>query len=136
MSHAIEIDGPPMAYFEVSSDPVDLDQFVVRLTYRSMRVHGNTEERVREWMIATLAEIRTWCFDHDAFIIWRRHPIVEYHPTSQLIRKINRDVEEVIEVPAHWEGYARLVTSIPLPPDMWERFETRQGEPARQLASL
>jgi hypothetical protein len=130
MSKAIEIDGPPISSFKVTNGVATIE-----LRYRSLRVHGDTEEQVREWMDAALTEIGTWCFEHDAFVIWRRRPIVEYYPADQFYTRFNTETEDQIEMPAHWQGFARLITSIPLPLDMWERFETREGEPARQLSS-
>lgn len=116
----IEIDGPPQAYFEVrdncDNQRYDDGTVITRLRYRTIRVIGDTEDAVRAWMDAALAEIRAWCEQHDAFIIWRARPHFERNGTF--------DDPEYDK----WTARCRLITSHPLPPEIWTKYEVKQGE--------
>jgi hypothetical protein len=138
----LELDGPPRAYFELSHD-TSIHGGVVRITrlvYRSIRVIGPTEDAVRAWMDSALAEIRAWCAaeENHAIIFWRRRPrfeesdgVEERWPTEEGIDAGAANVPATIIVPKHWQGSCRLITSMPMPEEIWSKYEVKEGEPAK-----
>ena len=130
-----ETDGPPRAFFEVMEDLVDIygERHVIRLMYRTIGVVGQTEDAVRKWMDGALAEIRTWCIDEGAFIFWRMRPSFNngYPPAGTNEEEIE---DGLTPPPAEiWRGYARLITSIPMPEEIWVKYQVKEGERYRQI---
>ena len=133
----IEIDGPPHAYFEVMEAG---QQHVTRLRYRTLAIIGETEQSVRDWLDAALAEIRTWCDDEGAFIIWRRRPHIEETDGIQLVWPTEAEIiagadltPREVQGPKRWIARCRLITSVPMPESLWAKFEVKEGEPAPRV---
>lgn len=142
----LELDGPPRAYFELSHD-TSIHGGVVRITrlvYRSIRVIGPTEDSVRAWMDSALAEIRAWCAaeENDAIIFWRSRPRFEEIYDGPIPFEYSEMIEDGVppeKLPPStppvkvWVGRCRLITSFPMPEEIWSRFETKEGEPAKRI---
>lgn len=97
-----QISGPSHPFFELNG---------VRFNYRTIGIIGADEERVRRWMVESLRTLADWCRGHDASIIWRMRPLFEKRGCD-------------------WLAYARLVTSVPPPENLWKQIGLHpEGEP-------
>jgi hypothetical protein len=134
---ATEIDGPPIAYWELT------DGFrFVRLVFKSVGYQGfdsfeeagraidKLRERINE---AFTQEVRE---DNTCYIIWRTRP------------EILEQMEEVPVISSRPFGarrptgkkvislYCRFATSPPLPDSFWSRHEKKEGEALHPAGEL
>jgi hypothetical protein len=134
---ATEIDGPPVAYWELT------DGFrFVRLVHKSVGYQGfdSFEEAGRG--IDRLRERINQAFPEEArqdnvcYIIWRTRPEIleqlEEVPvlSSKPFGAQRRTGKKVISI------YCRFTTSPPLPDSFWARYEKKEGEPLHPAAEL
>lgn len=142
-SPVFETDGPPRAYFEVM-DACENQRYrdgavITRLVYRTIRCRSGSEAAVRGWIAGALDVIRKWCDENDAFIFWRARPSFEFTPERYDERppteeELDKNIEpELVHTPAYWVGRCRLITSWPMPEEIWARFEVKEGGEAHRV---
>jgi hypothetical protein len=100
----IELDGPPMAYFDVCADA----QSTVTFVYREVGgIKLKDEDSAIHWWAILRAKLNRHLPEY-GFLFWRIRPE---------IARINEGI---------WGVYGRLITSPPVPESFWDEFESRR----------
>ena len=112
----IELDGPPMAYFEVSAGD-DSDAPMVRIVYRTLRFASKSEKMAQIAMDTALEDIKEDLRTHLSMKIvwWRMRPEITHEP----------DHERECNV---YHARCRIATTPILSNEFWARWQVEEGE--------
>jgi hypothetical protein len=113
--NVIEVDGPPMAYFEIPYYTPVGDLQELRIEYISVCLSCKNRSQLEDQVKLELNVIKCELEQRGGGIIWWRHRS-EYEKVGKL-----------------WVWYARLQTSPEIPDHWWAPIRKLEGEPARFL---